>query len=36
MIELEGGAPLLGAEMHADNLVTIELTDGGEISIESL
>jgi clan AA aspartic protease len=28
--------PLLGIEMLADNLITIEMTDGGEVAVEPL
>jgi clan AA aspartic protease len=29
------GNPLLGVELLADNLVTLDMTDGGEVTIES-
>jgi len=32
----DNGNPLLGVELLADNLVTLEMTDGGEVTIEPL
>ena len=30
------GSPLLGVELLADNLIILEMTDGGEVTIEPL
>lgn len=33
---LGGGNPLLGVELLAENLLQIEMTDGGEVSLDPL
>ncbi len=35
-IALTGGVPLLGTELLADHLTTIEMVDGGEVIIEPI
>lgn len=34
VLALPGGIPLIGVELLADNLLTIDMTDGGEVTIE--
>jgi clan AA aspartic protease len=33
VIQLDSGVPLLGVELLADNFVTMNMTDGGQVSI---
>jgi len=36
VLELDNDSPLLGALLLTQNLVTLEMTDGGEVTIEPL